>query len=524
MDFDRSTFANGLPGGVRERQSGGPDPSSALEAGTEGERASDADGLLDEAVFALIASARGSGSDAGDASDTVGEDTTAALEEAPQDIDPPSLPRIVPLASRLPARGTVVFVLASVIFHSMLLAMALNIVRSIPEAPVEAGSISVSVVMLGDGNIDASAAGGEDEIVNPVAVEAKPVQTAEISPEPVPETVAPIETPAPEMPQIPEPAISPPLMSEPVTPDVATVEPVTDAAAAAVLPATEPVQPVTTPAAVEPAPVEPVAVTEAAPELAPLVPDVLAVAPSVAAPDDAVPPAPAPAPPPQPKTATAETPAAEPTKPVETEVLQPVQPAEAAAITAEVPDDVAMADALPLPDAPPTPTPSPRKNAPEPQKRVTKPTRQAAQPKPQTASRGNGGQAEADARRGVATGEKNGKAADAARQSADASGAGQAARSNYEGRIQRRLARAISPSRYYSRIGEQLKATVALRIVLDRSGRVDSIRLTRGSGNSEIDGIVLQRAGRAGPFPAFPTGAYSGNSKGFTMSVNLDLR
>ncbi|WP_176083795.1 TonB family protein [Martelella sp. HB161492] len=509
MDFDRSTFANGLPGGVRERDAGEPDPSVAPQAGREGDRAGDADGLFDQAVFDLIAQAKRSHAETDAASGMPAEDDAVA-DEAPQDIDPPSLPRIVPPGAKLPARGTVVFVLTSLVFHSMLLAMALNIVRAIPEAPAEEGSISVSVVMLGDGNVDAAAAGGKDEIINPVEVEATPVETTEIAPESEPEPVTPAETTAPDLPVTPEPPALSPVTPQPVLPETAKPappppEPVTEDAVAA-LPVAEPVA-------------VPVEAAEPAP-LSPDVPDILAVAPIATPSQDTV----APSAPPPPDVAEAEASAPAPAEPVEAAALKPVQPETPEEIKAEVPDEAPTADALPPPEATPTPTPSPHKSAAVPKKPADRPAKSAPKPKPKTTSHGNEGQSATDARRGVASGEENARAADAARKSAEASGAGQASRTNYEGKIQRRLARAISPSRYYSRISERLKVTVTLRIVLDRSGRVGSIRLTRGSGNSEVDGIVLERAGRAGPFPPFPAGAYSENSKGFSMSVNLDLR
>lgn len=89
--------------------------------------------------------------------------------------------------------------------------------------------------------------------------------------------------------------------------------------------------------------------------------------------------------------------------------------------------------------------------------------------------------------------------------------------SNYPGQVFAHLARYKQLPANALKTGEQAKPTVAFG--LDGGGRVTSVRLARGSGNSSIDQAVQAMVRRASPFPAPP----SGHAKNFSITVTFRL-
>ncbi len=76
--------------------------------------------------------------------------------------------------------------------------------------------------------------------------------------------------------------------------------------------------------------------------------------------------------------------------------------------------------------------------------------------------------------------------------------AGQAAISNYRGRVQAHLAR------FKRSTGAKGRVTVSFTVT--KSGGVVGVRLVRGSGNGAIDRAAVSMVRRASPFPPIPAG------------------
>jgi protein TonB len=158
----------------------------------------------------------------------------------------------------------------------------------------------------------------------------------------------------------------------------------------------------------------------------------------------------------------------------------------------------------------PVPTPRPERikrpvekaesHAPE-EPHKKKPARTAAR----TSAPGSGGRDSADAKRGVTEGKAAGRAASSDDNSRQANAAGNAAVSNYPGKVVARLRRALRyPSEARSR---RLNGTVQVQFVVGRSGDVGSVRLAASSGSPVLDKAALATVQRAAPFPPIPEGA-----------------
>lgn len=507
MMNDQAMFAMGLPGGTRERLDddalddavvredspfGAAAPEIAPEIGIA--PASDVD--LDKVVFELKAAA--SAASSARKVESAERDEEAAAEELP--LENAEL-GFVPQAGFLD-RGSVragkrlsAATLVSLLIHSAAFAFALHVARVLPEAPMEEGSTVVSVIMVGNGDVDAAASGAEPTMVEaepvPVetatAVEAEPLETTAAEPLP-PQPPAPVEQAAP-------------------TPVEALAAPQTETAA-----------PVTA---------EPVVAQ-------PSTPAVLAAAPTTALAPSTVPPAP---PVVEQAVSPAETPAAAPVvaealPPQETPVNPPAEAAEpltaqtepTATIKAQE-DDPELAYDI---DAP-VPAPSPWKTEPLPADQVaTRKAAERAKTKPveqrqvvMRSSAGSSGQSNRDARKGVASGTANTGASQAAEARAGNSGNGEAEMANYAGRLRAKLRRSVASERYYRGVG-RLQSTVVVNVRLNRSGAIAGLSLGKSSGNSKVDAIVLQRARAAGPFGAFPA-SYRGASHNFSLPIQLNL-
>jgi protein TonB len=188
--------------------------------------------------------------------------------------------------------------------------------------------------------------------------------------------------------------------------------------------------------------------------------------------------------------------------------------------------DAPSAEILPAEEEPqlaehaPLPTPRPEsaekpiekaeKRTPEPERK--KPVRTAGRP----SAPGSGGRDGADAKRGVTEGRANGRAASSNNNTREASAAGNAAVSNYPGKVVAKLRRALRyPSEARSR---RLNGVVQVRFVVGSSGDVGSVGLASSSGSPILDDAALATVNRAAPFPPIPEGS---GRRSWTFTVPL---
>ncbi|MEQ8449342.1 MAG: TonB family protein [Nitratireductor sp.] len=216
---------------------------------------------------------------------------------------------------------------------------------------------------------------------------------------------------------------------------------------------------------------------------------------------------------------TAPEPAAE-TEPVETARarITPVKTAEALAPVEEIviPDDVPLPTARPQPPKiwqamvrpeKPRAREAPRKKAETPPKQRRK-----------TQAAGQGGRAEQSTRRGEATGNERGRATAQGTGSRKQGAAGNAAVSNYPGKVARKLRRAL---RGVSRAARRdARRDVHVHFVVTRNGGLGSVRITQSSGSATLDKAALASVRRAAPFPPIPAAAGRSSWK---FSVPLGL-
>jgi protein TonB len=123
-------------------------------------------------------------------------------------------------------------------------------------------------------------------------------------------------------------------------------------------------------------------------------------------------------------------------------------------------------------------------------------------------SGGSQGRGHADQRRGRAEGSDSGRKAAASRGAAT-SAEGNAAVSNYPGKIVRKLRRAL---RYPAAAGSRrLRGVAEVRFVVSAGGDVGGVRLVASSGSPLLDKAALEAVRRAAPFPPIPAGAGRSN-------------
>ena len=390
MMNDRAMFAMGLPGGMREIA---PTDEEVHDKGAAPEISVGSAVDLDAVVIELKTAANASAKPKETPSETFDTGDTADMAELPlEDAALAFAPLAAPRAggSGHGGKSLSLATLGSLLMHTAALALALHVITELPEAPAEEGSTVVSVIMVGNGDVDAAAGG-----VEPTIVEAKPVQAETASAVEVP----PLETPA--------------------------LEPLPLQAAE---PAPQAMPPESTPPA-ETAVAPPVEVAEAVPPSN--LPPVLAAAPT----DALTPTEIAPAPPVVQQAVPPAEIAAAP--PIESATPLVTQTSPTEMIKAELDDPAFDIEA-------PVPPPSPWKTEPLPKDQVA--TRKAAEkPAPKRVvkqtSAGSSGQANRDARKGVASGTANTGAADAAKAAAGTSGNGNAAMANYAGKLRAKLRR-----------------------------------------------------------------------------------
>jgi protein TonB len=194
---------------------------------------------------------------------------------------------------------------------------------------------------------------------------------------------------------------------------------------------------------------------------------------------------------------------------------RPVEAVRAEETPAEIPpaeEEPQLAEHAPLPTPKPERVERPVEKAekpPEPESK--KPARTAAK----ASAPGSGGRGKADTRRGVAEGSANGRAA-SSNNNARASTAGNAAVSNYPGKVVAKLRRALRyPSEARSR---RLNGVAQVRFVVGSSGDVGAMGLAASSGSPVLDKAALATVRRAAPFPPIPEGA---GRRSWTFTVPL---
>ncbi|MEM1377022.1 MAG: TonB family protein [Pseudomonadota bacterium] len=116
----------------------------------------------------------------------------------------------------------------------------------------------------------------------------------------------------------------------------------------------------------------------------------------------------------------------------------------------------------------------------------------------------------ANQRRGSASGTSQGQSAQTRNARPNASGAGRAAVSNYPGKVRRDVARTR-----VRRAGGRGVAYV--RFTVTASGGLGSARISRSSGNANVDRAALSHVRRAAPFPKPPAGA----QRTFTIPIEF---
>jgi len=411
--------------------------------------------------------------------------------------------------------------LASCIFHG---AVAMFFVGTVNDEVLLEGAEQAGIMMQGSASEDQVSAGEMAELADVTNVtlitmlDATPVETVDARRVPVEDITASVETAVTAMADVVEPVTE--HTAEPVV--ESTAEPVVE----------QKVEPATT-TPVEPTPVASftearVAQTSPAEPAAETPPAALAYA----------------APPPEVLAADTLDPVEDDNvvqKPSEIIAADPVEPTEAAPTQTT---DVVTAEAEPEPAKPqpskPAPKPvekkaekpventtAPRKAEakPEPKKKAEpKPARTAAVAKPekpepkkkQKSKAGNGGQNQDDAKRGVADGEAKGNTT--AKSKGKASSIGNAAVSNYPGKVLAKLRRSLRgiPRSAISRA----RNDVQVSFVVSASGGVGSVRISRSSGSPELDSAALAVVRRAAPFPPIPPEA-GRSSWQFTLPLGL---
>ena len=182
--------------------------------------------------------------------------------------------------------------------------------------------------------------------------------------------------------------------------------------------------------------------------------------------------------------------------PVEELAIQPLTSAEAIAPVNEAPEEtVAAIEPVPVPDMRPKDLPVKVAEA-KPVQPVKK--TQTKKPEAQRQPSTQKGKSRANAVQGA------GGAADqvASQGSSENQGRstvlGNSDRTNYKGQVQRALQRAMR------RVRSRDAGLATVSFVVSKDGSVSSIRISRSSGNPQVDEVALELVRRAAPFPPIP--------------------
>jgi len=175
------------------------------------------------------------------------------------------------------------------------------------------------------------------------------------------------------------------------------------------------------------------------------------------------------------------------------EQIEPLEPeATAASIKpVEVTQTVTPVEEL---EVVPTPTPKPKQKKPKKTKKVERPR--------QTTAGNSKSKSTVNNRSGTQDGKKSAKAKTSgkSRKKSSASSSGNAAASNYPGKVYARIAR----TRQRNAGG---KGVAQVRFTVTSSGRATGVSIARSSGNDQIDRAAVAHVKRAAPFPKPPSGA-----------------
>ncbi|ESW86107.1 TonB family protein [Mesorhizobium sp. M0644] len=353
-------------------------------------------------------------------------------------------------------RNWTVAIACSCAFH---VAVALAFLTLPDDRPSIEGADQQGEMLLGADPQQAAGDVGDDPEVSNVTMvtmlDAKPVETVEAQAAAAEETLQPVTDAA-------------------ETSDKEVVEPVNEAATETAAPADR----------TEPAPAQPARQDPS--------PDVLATDRLVSADDNAVPPPVS---------------AAETAEAAETSAPAPADPAPAE--TVQTTETVGAAEE-PKPDRPEPKQPkkATAKNKPARKAEPNEPEKPALRRKASKAlakadskkkKTGSGGRHETDVARGMADGRKDGKILTASR--GGKSGIGNAAVTNYPGKIRSKLVRAFNSTR------TRATGTATVAFTVGSNGSVRSARLTGSSGVAALDKAALDAVRRASPFPPIPDGA-----------------
>ncbi|PKA39338.1 hypothetical protein CWR43_33225 [Rhizobium sullae] len=182
--------------------------------------------------------------------------------------------------------------------------------------------------------------------------------------------------------------------------------------------------------------------------------------------------------------------------PAETSVVQPM--------ATEVPEEVKpvepveTAEALPEPVKPeeaPAPTPKPKAVQP-----VEKPVEKKQPPrKVEKKVAGSQGENKQDSKRGASDGSEMASSDRNSQAASNNSGIGTAAKANYAGKVRSRIRRAIRTPR-------GIEGDVVITFSVSGSGGLNSVRVSRGSGDPKVDQFALDAVRRAAPFTPPPGG------------------
>lgn len=198
---------------------------------------------------------------------------------------------------------------------------------------------------------------------------------------------------------------------------------------------------------------------------------------------------------------------ATPVEPEEAKEPEPVEPVQAETVE-PVEDEVEVAAIVNAP----LPTPRPDYTPPAKPKKVETPREEKPKRQVRQASAGNAGQNQADTRRGIAQGGREGKASNESAGNQRRSEAGNAAVSNYPGQVANKLRRAIRQHRGRDR------GQVLVSFTVGKSGQVSGVRVARGSGSPQLDQAAVDTVNRAAPFPPIPDAA-GRNSWNFNLPI-----
>jgi len=149
------------------------------------------------------------------------------------------------------------------------------------------------------------------------------------------------------------------------------------------------------------------------------------------------------------------------------------------------------------------PKEAPKKEAAEtkPEKKVAEGKKAAEKAEPKKTRSGNGGQSQANTRRGQADGQEKGDSKQASKGGSKNGEVGNAAVSNYPSKVRSKLVRAARSVRAKS------KGEVVVSFAVGSSGNVQSARVARSSGVASVDQAALQAVRKAAPFPPIPANA-----------------